>query len=220
MNITALLLALLLTIAPFVHTSETYSLTKADFAADTTKEAVTLSDIYTEKALRIKMSYGNLRSNGSEVGVYVGFEKTGKTIAAYLGDAILYTHIKFDNAKIKKVQLFTTGNIIASKASPEEVPTSLTISIENGKLSCKELEIKNFGIGTGIEFSAIYTYASSASLQAWTGGGYITCELSKAVGWTWIFSPLWPAISLYVTVAVMIMVIVGLMAGIRKVIEE
>jgi len=219
MSITPLLLALLLTIAPFVHTSETYSLTKADFPSDGTwKEAVTLSAIYTEKAFKVKMEFGTLRSNGTTSYVCIAFDKTLASVT--LSTAILCISIYFTNTKITQVIFYHEGTKVAQKATPEDVPTSLTIEVKEGKVSIKELEVDGFGIGTNIEFSAIFVCTPVASYAAWTGGGYITCEISKEVGWTWIFTPLWPAISLYVTVAVMITVIVALMAGIRGVVEK
>jgi len=143
MNIVPLLLALL-TIAPFVHTSEAYSLTKADFASGTWTEAVQLATAYTEKAIRIELYYETLRSNGTGIELFVGLDKKAKAVSST--DILLAFCIGFDGSKITKAELYfkeiSSSGKIASISSPEEVPLSLVITIQDGKLECKQLKIK------------------------------------------------------------------------------
>jgi len=208
-----MLIVLGVSVAP-VWAEEAYSLTKSDFTKDTVSEAVTLSKAYTEDAFRAEISFATLKSNGSTAKVLIGFGKSGGYASE--NELPLRVDIDFTDKQITAVYLVYKGTVIAYVASPDEVPTKIVIEIVDGVMDCSELSVEDFGVGTGLEFSAIYTYITSANYDCWTGGGYVTVKVSDQVGYSWMWSTLTPALNLYLTAVVMIAVIGAIIGAFKR----
>ena len=217
MKLLPLWIIALLVVAPITAGSEVYSFTKADFG--TFKKAVDLSDVYTEKALKIRITaLDTLAGSESEwQTAEVGF---GDSSQSYSGtsDLAFYVEVAFNNQGLKKVAFVVGTTTIAQKTAPEDIPSELTIEIENGMVKCKELGIEDYGIGQ-LTINAIYLRSVFNNTDGGVGGwqsGYITVELSKDVGFTAIWGPIKPAIKLYIYFAVLALVIGTLVGALNK----
>jgi len=200
----AIIAVSMLVAVPGLCAEEAYSLTKADFSTDgTPKEAVTFQRAYTEDAFKLVLSYPTLTTNGSIVGIRVGVGKTGSDPGSDLDQLPIRVIIEVQGSSVKAVKLYYKGSRIASKASPEEVPTEITIEIEKGVLKCDELGVDDFGVGTGWEFSAIFVRVSAEDYAEWTGG-YITAKVSGEVGYGWMLTTITPALKLYIWLVVLV----------------
>jgi len=207
----------MLVAVPGLCAEEAYSLTKNDFQGDAVKEAITFQKAYTEDAFKLVLSYPTLATNGSEVWIKLGVGKSGTTPDSELNDLPIKVTLIVAGSSVKEVRLYYKGSVIGSKASPEEVPTEITVEVEKGVLKCDELGVDDFGVGTGWEFSAIFVTITSADLTEWTGG-YITAKVSGEVGYGWMLTAITPALKLYIWLVVLVGVvgmIVGLVYRIR-----
>jgi len=212
------IIALLLTSPILASGEEVYSFVKQDFSGSFTK-LVDLQAVYKESALKIVLTYETLTATDNQK-VRLAFADSNNPPAEYT-DAKLCVEIEWNNNGLYKVILYSSGAKIASIKAPEEVPSSITLEIQDGRLDCDKLGVQDFGVGTLI-VNAIYGEALYHNSTDWAGGmtnwdsGYVTVELNKNVGFTWIASSITPALTLYVEMIVIISVIGAIIGAVAK----
>jgi len=222
------IIALLLTSPILATTSETYSFVKNDLAAQGTlsdgafRKLTSLKTVYTEKAVKIHLIFSTLTATSNYQFVMIGFGSESDS-PQDITDLALYVEISVQESEpaVYKVVLYHYNSPIASVMTPSEVPTELTLEIQDGKLDCDELEIRDFGVGS-LTIDAIYgkaTFYNGTADELGTAkweGGYVTVEISKNVGMTWIINSITPALTLYVELMVIISVVGAIIGAIAK----
>ena len=214
-----LLIALL--VAPLVSaTTETYSFVKADFDTATFHKLVDLQGVYSQKALKIHLDYSTLVSNGSNFYLNIAFGDSASS-PSVLGDCYIIVTLIVGGSGVKEVRLRVSGgdygNTIAQKKQPETIPTELTIEVEDGRLSCKELGVKDFGVGQ-FTINAVYgscDIGGTATNGAWDSG-YVTVEINEEVGFTGLWRRISPVMKLYIELAILAMVVGTIVAVFSK----